>query len=664
MTGARRSARTAQHENGNHRVVIEGVIPEIDDGHFPIKRIVGDEVSVEADIFADGHDILRAALLYRREDNPLWIETPMESLVNDRWRGSFPVTEPGRYRYTLTAWVDRFQTWRQDLVKKVEARQDVSVDLLEGAKLIEEAGRRASQDNRQIMQKWTDFLRSGQKPQSSKTRLALNSKVTTLMNRYPDRRSATTYHRELAVTVDRQQARFSTWYEMFPRSCAPEPGKHGTFRDCEVRLAYIAEMGFDVLYFPPIHPIGHTNRKGKNNSPTAEPGDPGTPWAIGAEEGGHKAIHPSLGTFDDFRNLIARAREYGIEVALDMAFQCSPDHPYVKEHPEWFRWRADGTIQYAENPPKKYQDIYPLEFETGHWRELWEELKSVVLFWIEQGVRIFRVDNPHTKPFDFWEWLIGEVKEEHPDVLFLSEAFTRPKIMYRLAKLGFSQSYTYFSWRNTRWELTQYLTELTRTGLREYFRPNLWPNTPDILGDYLRDGGRPAFMTRLVLAATLGANYGIYGPAFELGENRRKDTTSEEYLDSEKYELKHWDINHPASLKDFITGVNRIRRENPALQGDLSLHFHSVDNDQLIGYSKRTADASNVILVMVNLDYRHQQSGWTDLSLEELGLDPGRPYALHDLLTGNSYRWQGSRNYVELNPQRMPAHIFQVQKEG
>jgi len=419
-----------------------------------------------------------------------------------------------------------------------------------------------------------------------------------------------------------------------------------------------------VLYLPPIHPIGLTSRKGKNNATVAKEDDPGTPWAIGSSEGGHKAVHPQLGTLADFRRLISWANKYGIEVAIDLAFQCSPDHRYVREHPEWFRWRPDGTVQYAENPPKKYQDIYPIDFQTEHWPELWEELKSIVLFWIEQGVRIFRVDNPHTKPFEFWEWLIGKVKREYPDVLFLSEAFTRPKIMYRLAKVGFSQSYTYFTWRNTKWELNQYFIELTETKVREFFRPNLWPNTPDILSDYLRDSEKPAFMIRLVLAATLGANYGIYGPAFELSENRRKDTVSEEYLDSEKYEIKHWDIERTDSLKHLIARVNRIRRENLALQSDLSLHFHPVDNEQLICYSKRTENCSSVILVVVNLDYRYKQSGWIDLSVKELGLDTDHGYQVLDLLADTAYQWRGSRNYVELDPQKLPAHVFRVLPEA
>jgi starch synthase (maltosyl-transferring) len=646
-------------KEGTKRIVIEGVKPEIDGGRFPIKRIIGDKVVVEADIFADGHDVLAATLLYRREGDPNWNEVSMEFLVNDRWRGSFMVAELGRYRYTITAWVDQFKSWREKLIKKVEASQDTSVDYSAGAQIIVEAIQRATKRDATAMQEWFKSLRSAKVSRVAKAKLALSKKVLVLMSKYADRQFAMTYHVELEVVVDRAKARFSAWYEMFPRSCS-ENRQHGTFKDCETRLHYISEMGFDVLYLPPIHPVGHTNRKGKNNAPKAKPDAPGTPWAIGSEEGGHKAVHPQLGTLEDFHQLVDKARDYGIEIALDLAFQCSPDHPYVKEHPEWFRWRPDGTVQYAENPPKKYQDIYPLEFETENWEELWEELKSIILFWIEQGVRIFRVDNPHTKPFAFWEWLIDGIKKEYPDVLFLAEAFTRPKVMYRLAKLGFTQSYTYFTWRNTKWELAQYFTELTQTEVREYFRPNLWPNTPDILTDYLRDGGRPAFMVRLVLAATLGANYGIYGPAFELCEDRRRDKESEEYLDSEKYEIKNWSIASPNSLKDFIGRVNHIRRENPALQSDSSLHFHSVDNDQLICYSKRTEDLSNVILVVVNLDYRYKQSGWVELSLEELGLDFDKPYKVHDLLADATYRWQGSRNYVELDPQKIPAHIFRI----
>ncbi|MGH9680445.1 MAG: alpha-amylase family glycosyl hydrolase, partial [Candidatus Acidiferrales bacterium] len=470
------------------------------------------------------------------------------------------------------------------------------------------------------------------------------------------------YDKELIVTVDPERARFSAWYEVFPRSCAPEAGRHGTFRDVEGWLPYIASMGFDVLYFPPIHPIGITYRKGKNNAPTAEPDDVGSPWAIGSAEGGHKSIHPQLGTLDDFHHLVQKAKESGLAVALDIAFQCTPDHPYVREHPEWFRKRPDGSIQYAENPPKKYQDIYPLEFETDEWESLWQELKSVFEYWIGQGVGIFRVDNPHTKSFAFWEWVIREIKHAHPEVIFLAEAFTRPKIMYRLAKLGYSQSYTYFTWRTSKPELTEYFEGMEKAGIREFFRPNLWPNTPDILPEHLQIGGRPAFLSRLALAATLGANYGIYGPAYELCENAPRERGSEEYLNSEKYELKHRDLNAPWSLKSFIARVNQIRRDNPALQSDSNLRFHETDNPLLICYSKATGDLSNVIVSVVNLDPFHTQPGWVTLDLSSLGLSEDQTFQAHDLITDSRYVWQGPRNFVELDPQSCPAHILRLRK--
>jgi len=581
----------------------------------------------------------------------------MESLDNDRWRATFEVTEIGTYLYTLQAWVDRFESWRQGLAKKLQARQDVAIDLLIGAGLVEEIANRAPPTDKKQLGNFISILRSKQ-PDARET--ALLPELAALMAKYSDRRWAVTYEKELRVNVDREKARFSTWYEMFPRSCASEPGVHGTLRDCEQQLPYVASMGFDVLYLPPIHPIGRSFRKGKNNEVNAGPEDVGSPWAIGAKEGGHKAIHPQLGTLEDFKRLVTKAKESGIEIALDIAFQCAPDHPYAREHPEWFRKRPDGSIQYAENPPKKYQDIYPLDFETDHWKELWDELKSIIVFWCEQGVRIFRVDNPHTKAFPFWEWAIAEVKKDYPEALFLAEAFTRPKVMYRLAKLGFSQSYTYFAWRNTKWELTQYFTELTQTEIADFFRASLWPNTPDILTEYLQFGGRPAFMTRLVLAATLGANYGIYGPAFELCENVPRDPGSEEYLNSEKYELKHWDLERKDSLKEFIALVNRIRGENRALQSDRSLRFHPVDNPEIICFSKQTEDLKNVIVVVVNLDPHHTQSGWVELAMEELGLLPQQPFQMHDLLTNARYLWHGARNYVQLNPDTVPAQIFRV----
>ncbi len=647
------------------RIVIEGVTPEIDGGRFAIKRTVGETVTVEADVFADGHEALAGVLLYRHDAMARWAERPLMPLGNDRWRAAFTVEDTGRYRYTLQAWFDRFGMWARDLAKRIEAGQDVSVDLATGAGIVRAAARRAPDADGARLITCADRLQDGA---DDAVRLALSDELAALIAQYPDREDAAAYH-ELTAVVDVARARFSAWYEMFPRSCAATPGRHGTFADCEARLPYVASMGFDVLYLPPVHPIGVTRRKGKNNTDAAEPDDPGSPWAIGGRAGGHTAVHPQLGTLEDFRRLVESTRRHGMELALDFAVQCSPDHPYVGEHPEWFRRRPDGTIQYAENPPKKYQDIYPLDFETAGWRQLWDELREVVRFWIDQGVRIFRVDNPHTKPFPFWEWLIGEIKREFPDVTFLAEAFTRPKILYRLAKLGFTQSYTYFIWRTAKQELTDYFTELTQTPVREFYRPHLWPNTPDILHAYLQRGGRPAFAVRLVLAATLGANYGIYGPAFELSENRAAEPdapppASEEYLDAEKYEIRHWDLDRPDSLRGLITRVNQIRRENAALQGDWSLAFHGVDNDQLLCYSKQSSDHANAVLVVVNLDPHHVQGGWTDLSLDVLGLDPGRPFGLHDLLGGARYTWGGRRNYVELNPAAAPAHIFRLARGG
>jgi starch synthase (maltosyl-transferring) len=642
------------------RVAIEAVTPQIDFGVYPIKRATGETVVVEADIFADGHDALAAALLARRDGEQRWTARPMEFLRNDRWRAAFTVAEPGRYYYTVEAWIDRFASWRRDMNKKIDAGQAEAVDLLVGAEILEEAAGRAPGADAAELKQAAEQLRRIKSLDRDGLAAILDGELTGLATRHPDPRRVARYPKELAVVVDPPRARFSAWYEMFPRSCAVKPQTHGTFKDCERRLAYIASMGFDVLYLPPIHPIGKTHRKGKNGALRADALDPGSPWAIGAKEGGHKAVHPDLGSVEDFANLVKKAREHNIEVALDVAFQCSPDHPYVSEHPEWFRWRPDGTIQYAENPPKKYQDIYPLEFHGDHADELWRELKSVVSFWIAQGVRVFRVDNPHTKPFPFWQWLIEETKKEFPEVIFLSEAFTRPKVMYQLAKLGFSQSYTYFAWRNSKQEIIDYFTELTQTEVREYFRSNLWPNTPDILTEYLQFGGRPAFVTRLILAATLGASYGIYGPAFELCENVAREPGSEEYLNSEKYEIRLWNLAQESSLRDLIARVNRIRRENPALHGDWSLRFLNISNEQLICYVKQCAAPRNTILVAVNLDPHHAQSGWIDIPPEILEVGENESYQLHDLLTDARYLYRGSRIYVELNPRSVPAHIFRL----
>jgi starch synthase (maltosyl-transferring) len=649
--------------NGRCRVVIEDVSPQIDCGLFPIKRTLGENVRVFADIFADGQDVLAAVLQWRHASEENWSEISMKALVEDRWQGAFEIVQLGEYVYTIEAWVDAFATWRRDLETKFKAGLNLDVELAAGARLLEATALRTPEDKagelreaaRRICSEHPDDV-------AGKVKIGLSARIQELMAAYGERRFASRYGKELRVMAEPVLARFSAWYEMFPRSASPVPGRHGTFKDCEALLPKVAAMGFDILYFPPIHPIGHVYRKGKNNSLTPEPGEPGSPWAIGAAEGGHKSVLPELGSLQDFKNLVARAREQGLEIALDIAFQCSPDHPYVRDHPEWFRNRSDGTIQYAENPPKKYQDIYPLNFESEDWKGLWEELKSIFEFWMNQGVRVFRVDNPHTKSFSFWGWCISELKKKRPDLIFLSEAFTRRRVMYHLAKAGFTQSYNYFPWRNAKQELTEYMTELTKTQLAEYFRPSLWPNTPDILTQYLQYGGRPAFMSRLVLAATLGASYGIYGPAYEFTENQPREPGSEEYLNSEKYEIRQWDWKAQGTLRELIQRINQIRRENPALHTNEKLEFHEVENQNLIAYSKMTPDGENLILCVVNLDPHHTQSGWLRLPLKDWGLNPTDNLQFHDLITDARFLWSGARNYVELNPQFVPAHVFRLRR--
>lgn len=641
------------------RVVIENVSPEIDGGRFPVKRVAGEQVRVEADIFADGHDELVCFLLHRREGARAWKRVPMTALGNDRWSAGFTVARPGSYRYTVEGRIDPFRTWLRDLKKRLEAGQDLRAELAAGAELISEAAQRAAGADAGRLKQLAREAGSGGGQREKADRLP-DPELAGLVSRWGDDSALVRYGRELEVTADRLKARFSAWYEIFPRSTSSKPGKHGSFKDLIARLPYIAEMGFDVLYLPPIHPVGTTSRKGRNNTLTAKPGEPGSPWAIGDSTGGHKAVNPELGTLEDFNELVTAAAGHGLEIALDIALQCSPDHPWLKEHPEWFRRRPDGSLRCAENPPKKYEDIYPLDFACRDWQPLWEEVKSVFEFWAERGVRIFRVDNPHTKPFALWEWLIRELRRENPDLIFLAEAFTRPRPMYRLAKAGFTQSYNYFPWRNSKWELETYFTELTRTEPKEFFRPNLWPNTPDILTEYLQFGGRPAFMVRQVLAATLGASYGIYGPAYELCDRVPFAPGREEYRDSEKYELKSWPLGRGDSLKDLIARVNRIRRENPALQSDGSLRFYPTNNDQLICYSKRQGD--NLVLMVVNLDPDHKQAGLVELPLDELGLAPDKPYQMHDLLTDRHFLWRGSRNYVELDPHGLPAHILRLRR--
>lgn len=660
------------------RPVIERVEPAIDRGRFPIKRTEGESVEVLADVFADGHDRLAAVVRYRRVKGEAggpaceWREARLEEKENDCWRGSFVVTGRGCYEYTVLAWVDRFQTSVDRLSKKYAAGQDVELDLREIAFMVEEAARRAEGSRPSVpvlpegsnpasdaawLRRQASFI-GGDADISSRVAAAMSARLARSVFCYADRRGAACYEPSLKVIVERERARFSTWYEMFPRSAGSNPSGSGTFAEAEERLPDIAAMGFDVLYLPPIHPIGRTFRKGRNNALVARPGDPGSPWAIGAAEGGHTAVHPELGTLADFDRFVTAAGRAGLEVALDLAYQTSPDHPFVREHPEWFRRRLDGSIQYAENPPKKYQDIYPFDFESAEWPSLWRSLADIVFFWMDHGVRIFRVDNPHTKPFRFWEWLIDVVRKRDDGVVFLAEAFTRPKVMRYLAKVGFSQSYTYFTWRNTKQELVDYFTELTQTELREYMRPNLFVNTPDILHEYLQRGGRPAFKVRLLLAATLGASYGIYS-GFELVENRALPGT-EEYEHSEKYEFRKRDWNRPGHIKEFIARVNAVRRENRALQYDTGLRFHDTDNGALVAYSKRSPDGRNKLFMVVNLDPFHMQHGWVRLPLADWSLS-GRPYRVRDLITDEIYEWRGEWNYVRLDPDVKAGHILRLE---
>jgi starch synthase (maltosyl-transferring) len=648
--------------DGRPRAVIDAVLPCIDRGRFAAKCIAGQPFRVTVHAFTDGHDALRVMLLWQQEGHAVQ-EVEMTLKWNDEWHASFTPSVPGRYNYEAVAWVDHFRSWRTELARRVEA-EDIRIAAHVGAELVEAAAARAKGEDREALLRFSAALKKPA-PELHEVEalkaLALDPLQAALVDRYPDRSLAVSSGTVLPLVADRERAGFSAWYELFPRSTSAEQGVHGRFSDVERQLPRIAGMGFDVVYFPPIHPIGREKRKGKNNALTTEPGDVGSPWAIGAAEGGHKSILPALGTADDFRRLVKRANELSLEIALDIALQCAPDHPYVKQHPQWFRWRPDGTVQYAENPPKKYQDIYPFNFETEDWQALWVELKSIFDHWIGEGVRIFRVDNPHTKSFAFWEWCIGEIRKAHPDVLFLAEAFTRPKVMHRLAKLGYSQSYTYFTWRNTAEELTDYFTELSQGPGRHYFRPNCWPNTPDILSEHLHGQGRPAFAMRLVLATTLSANYGVYGPAYELMENTPRSAGSEEYLHSEKYQLRHWDLNRADSLAPLMTRLNTIRRENRALQSNAGLEFFTTDNEQLLAYAKRTHDGENLILCVVNLDVRYPQSGWVELDTTWLGLaQPGDAYELDDLLHQQSFIWRGPRNFVILQPGQ--AHVMRLRR--
>ena len=648
-------ARASVRETLAPSAAVENVSPQVDGGRFAIKRTVGEEIVVTADCFAHGHERVSCEVRYKGPGDAGWSGVEMEALGNDRWSASIALDRIGSWQYAVVCWIDHLATWREGVLRRVDA-EDVRLAALVGADLVAASIANADGPAREALIRWARTLREERDPASLQA-AAMDDALLALARRHAPR-PGSAQSLSFPAFVDRERARFGSWYECFPRSMAAEPGRHGTLADVERNLDRIRAMGFDVLYLPPIHPIGRTRRKGRNNSPAAQPGDVGSPWGIGAREGGHTSIHPELGTHEDFRSLVRALRARDMEIALDIAFQVAPDHPWVTQHPEWFRRRPDGSVQFAENPPKKYEDIYPIDFDTRDWRALWQTLREVVEFWIGEGVEVFRVDNPHTKPFAFWEWLIAGVRREHPRVIFLAEAFTRPRVMHRLAKLGFTQSYTYFTWRSTKAELTEYFTELALSPSREYFRPNCWPNTPDILAHHLRGAPREMFAIRLALAATLAASYGIYGPAFELGENRPRDEASEEYLESEKYEIKRWNVDDPASLAPLAAKLNAIRHAHPALQSDWSLAFHPTDNGELMCYSKRAGD--DRILVAVNLDPANVQSGWVSVDVAALGIPESGPYTVEDLLTGERYPWWGVRNFLMLDPRRGPAHVFSV----
>ena len=636
-------------------VVIESVWPVVDGGRYPVKREQGAIVEVSADIFKEGHDVLLAWLKFRRAGEATWRETPMRHVDNDRWEGRFTLDGLGRHVFTLEALADPFRTWLADLVKRHAAGQDAVSELLEGRALIEAAARRVGGTDGERLADYAQ--RIGQaRDQAEAVARARDDALAALMTAHLDRGAATWGPREFEVIADRERARFAAWYEFFPRS-GQAPGQRATFKDAELQLERAAAMGFDVVYLPPIHPIGRTHRKGRNNTLTAAPDDPGSPWAIGGADGGHTAIHPELGTLHDFDRFVDAARGRGLEVALDFAIQCSPDHPWVREHPEWFFHRPDGTLKHAENPPKKYQDIYPVNFAGADPRPLWEAMRAVLCFWIDHGVRTFRVDNPHTKPVKFWEWLIRVIQDQHPDVIFLAEAFTRPKMMKALAKVGFTQSYTYFTWRNAKSELIDYFNEITRPPVSEYFRGHLWPNTPDILHETLQNGGRPAFTLRLVLAATLSSLYGIYS-GYELCENEPFAPGSEEYRNSEKYELKSRDWQAPGNIVDLITRVNRVRREHGALQLSTNVVFYPSDDPHVLFYGKMTPARDDVVFVAVNLDPLATHSARVELPLAELGVGEDQPYRLHELITDTWQKWRGRGGRVTLDPATEPAAIF------
>ena len=641
------------------RVIIENVVPQIDGGLYYIKRIVGENVQVSADVFTDGHDLVQCSIRFKHEKDKLAGEVRMTHDVNDVWEGEFTVEKQGYYTYYLEGWVDYALNWQHGIERKIEDGQNVTSELLEGIDYLKKIRRKATTDEQQYLDNLINCFKTPDEYNKA-IEEAQSHTLKNIFNKYPEKFLVHTSP-ELTVYVDRLKGRFSTWYEFFPRSSSPEEGKHGTFKDCERLLPRIADMGFDVLYFPPVHPIGEVNRKGKNNTTDALEGDVGSPWGIGSKLGGHKSIHPELGSLDDFKNLVNKAKELGIEVAMDFALQAAPDHPYVKEHPEWFKWRPDGTVQYAENPPKKYQDILPIYFESKDWKNLWKELLDIMMFWIEEcGIHIFRVDNPHTKPFRFWGWLIQKVKAKYPDVLFLSEAFTRPKVMQELAKQGFTQSYTYFTWRNNGHELKEYLTELTQTNQKEYFRPNFWPNTPDINPYALQNTNETAYLQKYFLAATLSSNTGVYGPVFEQMASEPV-IGKEEYHNSEKYQIRHWNWDIENKLTNIIRKTNHARKNHVSLQQTKNILFCDTDNENMMAYLKYDDAKTDYTLMIVNLDAYYSCQAWIKVPLAELGIREGQQLHISDAITGSSYVWDKEWCFVELHP-TLPFHLFKIHK--
>ena len=642
------------------RVVIENVRPNIEDGRYYAKGVIGDDFLVSADIFADGHDVLNAHLLYKQHGKKQWKEVPFSPTMNDGWEAVFKLDAHDYFDYKVEAWIDHALTWHHGLIKKIKADVDVSVELKDGLEYLDFLSKKKpGQKQSALLKNCISAIKSDDVDKAKE--LLQSEDIELLMRKYPEKKFKSTFDHGLQVYADRERAAFSTWYEFFPRSTSDKEGVHGTFKDCEKRLQRVADMGFDVLYFPPIHPIGYLNRKGKNNTTEAKPGDVGSPWAIGSKEGGHIDIHPDLGTLEDFKSLVKKAEKLGIEVAMDFALQAAPDHPYVKEHPSWFKWRSDGTVQYAENPPKKYQDILPIYFETEDHEALWEELIGLVKYWVDQGIRIFRVDNPHTKPFHFWQKLIADIKVYNKDILFLSEAFSRPRIMEGLAKAGFTQSYSYYAWRHSKHDFIEYLTELTKTERKDYMRANFWPNTPDINPFELQGASDTKHLIRYFMAFTMSSNAGIYGPTFEFMHSDALPGR-EEYLDSEKFQLRHYDWEHTNRLTAHISIINRIRKENKALQRTNNIEFCQIDNDAIIAYFKSHEETGNYILCVINLDEYNTQGGHVQVPLHQMGIGHEEQYLVHDLVTDSTYYWQGEWNFIELRPPAMPYHLFRIRK--